>query len=64
MCMCLALDGVVVGGLISCFTNPVGTGGVWDVYLSFGGVGVELGPRSGRVEWYYACVCFQSELFV
>ena len=37
-----------VGGLVLGFTNPIGTGGVWDLclYLSCGGVG-----GFGRVGW-------------
>ena len=34
-----------------------GVGGVW-------GVSCWLGPRSGRVEWYYVCVCCESGFFV
>ena len=48
MCMCLARGGVGGGGGGWCewmrglglgFTNPVGTGGVWDVCLCFGWCG-------------------------
>ena len=49
------------------FTNPVGTGGVSDVYmcLGIGGVcGVEVGRRletvSGRVGWCYVGVSLDS----
>ena len=46
------------------FTNPVGTGGVWDLCLGcggeggVGGVGEWLFPRSGRVG------CCESGFFV
>ena len=50
-------------------TNPVRTGGVWDVclclgYSCVGGVCVALDPRSGWMAWCYVCVCSESGLFV
>ena len=48
------------------FTNPVGTGGMWDMCLccsGIGGVGRWLGPESGRVGCY-VCVCSESGLYV
>ena len=46
------------------FTNPVGTGGVLDMYLCFGcgGVGGEWvgGLDQGSVGWCYACVRCES----
>ena len=52
-----------------CFTNPVGTGGLWDVCLCLGcggvgGVAVWLGPGSGRVEWCYVWVYCESGFYV
>ena len=57
-------------GLCLGFTNPVGTGGVLDVYLCFGccGVGIVcgewvgrgLGPGSGGVGCCYVCVSLDS----
>ena len=53
------------------FTNPVGTGGVWDMCLSSdgvghigGGVSGWPGPGSGRMGWCYVCVYYESGLFV
>ena len=51
------------------FTNPVGSGWVWDVCLCLDcggveGVGCWLGPGSGRVMLCYVCVCCESGLFV
>ena len=46
------------------FTNPVGTGGVWDACLCCGGVGALLGPGYGRMGWFYVGVCCESGLFV
>ena len=43
MCMCLARGGVVVSELGLSFTNPVGTGEVFDVCLCCGGVSGGLG---------------------
>ena len=40
MCMCLARGGEWMSGLGLDLTNPVGTGGVLDVYLCFGCGGV------------------------
>ena len=60
---------VWIRGLGLCSTNPVGTGGV----SMFGllcrgwcrwGVGIGLGPRSGRVTWCYICVSCEYGLFV
>ena len=44
------------------FTNPVGTGGVLDVCLCFGGVGGEWvgGLDQGLEGWWYACVRLES----
>ena len=67
LCMCLARAGLKVWlrGLSLGFTNPVGTGGVWDMCLCFGcgGVGVCWGivggwPGSGMVDDVMSvCVC-------
>ena len=54
------------------FTNPVGTGGVWDMCLCLGCGGVVVlggvvewpGPGFGRVGWSYVCVCCESGLCV
>ena len=54
------------------FTNPVGTGGVWDVCLCWaavmwvvlGGVGGWLGQWFGRVVWCYFGLCYNSGIFV
>ena len=50
MCMCLARSGVggVTGRLGLGFSNPIGTRGVWDVYLCLGGGGF---GGSGWVDW-------------
>ena len=42
------------------FTNPVGTGGVFDVYLWWVAVVYGLGPWFGRVGWCYVCVRCES----
>ena len=47
------------------FTNPVGSGGLWDGCPCCGGVGVGgvgwwLGPRSERVGWCNVCVCVSA----
>ena len=56
--------GKYVRGLGLGFTNPVGSGGVWDMCLCLGCGGVWPGPASGRMGWCYDCVCCESGLFV
>ena len=74
MCMCLARaawverGGEWMRGLGLDFTNPVGTGGVLDVWLFWlrwcgwcrWGVGRGLGLGSGEVWWCYVCVRCES----
>ena len=70
MCICLALGGVGVEGgewlrgLGLGYTNPVGTGGVVDVWLCYvcgyvGGVGGEwIGVLNQGLEgWVVLCLC-------
>ena len=61
-----------IKGLILGFSNPVGTGGVLDVFV-FGlrwcewcrwGVGRGFGPGYGRVGWCSVCVSCESGFFV
>ena len=73
------VEGEWVTGLGLGFTNSGGTWRKWNMCLCFGcggvgGVGREwmvlggvcgrLGPGSGMVLWYYACVCCESGLSV
>ena len=65
ICLCLTRGGVVgeegewMRGLGLGFTNPVRTGGVLDVCLGYGGVGVEwVGVWMGG--WCHVCVRCES----
>ena len=69
LCMCLTpirVGGVVcewVRGLGLGLRNPVGIGGVWDMF-GLRWCGGWTGSVSGRVEWCYVCVCCEFVFFV